>query len=118
MSLTVKEGREYVLGGKVYRSGETVEDVPEKFTRILTGPKGPLELGPDKNRTDPPVTARIETSDDLATLRDEYHALLGKRPFNGWDEAELRTRMAEYRRTDMRAAPAGEYRTTAMEAEE
>jgi hypothetical protein len=117
MSLTVKEGREYVLGGKVYRSGETVEGVPEKFTRILTGPKGPLQHGEAKNRTDLPKPVKAEQPDDMALLRSEYQSLVGRRPFPGWDEAELRSRMAEYRRTDMRAS-SGEYRTTAMEAEE
>lgn len=44
MTLQVKAGCEYVLGGKVYRGGDTVEGVPDKFIKILAGPKGPLEL--------------------------------------------------------------------------
>ncbi|MBY9062308.1 hypothetical protein K7957_05110 [Sphingomonas yunnanensis] len=32
--------------------------------------------------------------EDLGALRDEYHRVLGKRPFNGWDAAELRARIA------------------------
>lgn len=42
MQLVVKPGREYVLGGKVYKAGETV-DAPDKFAPILTAPRGPLE---------------------------------------------------------------------------
>lgn len=32
---------------------------------------------------------------DLAALRAEYQDLAGKRPFNGWDEATLREKIAE-----------------------
>lgn len=128
MSLTVKEGREYVLGGKVYKPGETVEGVQEKFIPILTGHKGPLTRGPASNRTDlPKAKAKVtpvvaqpepEAPDETGLLREEYEKLLGKRAFNGWDASELRRRMAEYQRSDMEAAPAGEYLTTHMVAEE
>lgn len=43
MTLRVKQGREYVLGGKVYRGGDVVDGVPAKFVAVLTGSKGPLE---------------------------------------------------------------------------
>jgi hypothetical protein len=33
--------------------------------------------------------------DDVAALRAEYEAKLGKKPFMGWDADELRKRMAE-----------------------
>lgn len=33
--------------------------------------------------------------DDLTTLRAEYLALLGKKPFNGWDAATLTAKIAE-----------------------
>ena len=35
-----------------------------------------------------------EPTDRLKELRDEYRALVGKKPFAGWDEAELETRIA------------------------
>lgn len=35
-----------------------------------------------------------EPTDRLKELRDEYRALAGKKPFAGWDEAELETRIA------------------------
>lgn len=34
-----------------------------------------------------------EPTDRLKELRDEYRALVGKKPFAGWDEAELETRI-------------------------
>jgi hypothetical protein len=34
--------------------------------------------------------------DPLATARAEYEDVVGKRAFHGWDEAELRRRMAEH----------------------
>ena len=36
----------------------------------------------------------ISATGDLAELRAEYTAALGKKPFNGWDEDELRRRIA------------------------
>lgn len=42
MQLVVRPGREYLLGGRMYKGGETV-DAPDKFVKILTAPKGPLE---------------------------------------------------------------------------
>lgn len=33
--------------------------------------------------------------DHMRALRAEYHDVTGKRPFSGWNEAELRRRMAE-----------------------
>lgn len=32
-------------------------------------------------------------ADDLSRLRTEYHELVGKRPFMGWDAAELQKRI-------------------------
>jgi hypothetical protein len=51
--LRVKQGREYVLGGKVYRGGDIV-DVPEKNARVLTLPKMPLEACDAPGPTDLP----------------------------------------------------------------
>lgn len=33
--------------------------------------------------------------DEIAALRTEYQELFGKRPFNGWDAAELQKRIDE-----------------------
>lgn len=35
-----------------------------------------------------------QTGDDIAALRAEYAKKLGKRPFNGWDAAALREKIA------------------------
>lgn len=34
-------------------------------------------------------------ADEVTELRQEYERVVGKRPFYGWDAAELRRRMAE-----------------------
>lgn len=34
-------------------------------------------------------------ADDLEKLRKDYEELLGKKPFNGWDSAELQKRIDE-----------------------
>ena len=114
MLLRVKPGREYVLGGKVYKSGAEV-DVPEKFARVLVGPKGPLEPGaPSRNPTDLPSPAAAPAN-DTAALRADYEALVGKRPFMGWDAEELKEKMEAYRRRDMTSSG---YTTTALQAKD
>lgn len=60
----VKEGREYVLGGKLYTAGQPVPDVPLKYEWVLTGPKGALERITAAGRTsvaevaEPPKVAK------------------------------------------------------------
>lgn len=34
-------------------------------------------------------------ADDLSALRDQYQAVVGKKPYHGWDADELRKRIAE-----------------------
>lgn len=41
-----------------------------------------------------PEPAPEPAQDDTAALRAEYEAMLGKKPFMGWDADELRKRMA------------------------
>lgn len=50
-----------------------------------------------------PISEPLTT--DKALLREEYMRIVGKRPFNGWGEDELRGRIRAYERRDMRAAP-------------
>lgn len=119
MALIVKQGREYVLGGKVYKSGQAVEGVSPKFIKYLTSHKGPLQEGPDVNKTDLPKKSAEpqKSAEDIERdeLRTEYQKIVGRRAFPGWTSAEIRQRMAtaaegngeprsgEYRRRDMRA---------------
>lgn len=61
MALTVKPGREYVLGGKVYKGGEPVPEgqIQTKYLALLTSAKGPLSEGPATSRTDLPAKAMV-----------------------------------------------------------
>ncbi|MDV3143286.1 MAG: hypothetical protein Q8761_02495 [Sweet potato little leaf phytoplasma] len=36
-----------------------------------------------------------EPADDLAALRDQYQAAVGKKPYHGWDADELRKRITD-----------------------
>ncbi|MBN8292826.1 hypothetical protein JI664_12700 [Rhodobacter sp. NTK016B] len=36
-----------------------------------------------------------EPADDIASVREEYERVVGKRPFMGWDIETLRAKMAE-----------------------
>lgn len=106
MGLKVKAGREYVLGGKVYKDGDAVEGVPDKYARILTAPKGPLEYdtrvivpsdlpaaamkpAPTVEEADAPA----ETSETVAPLTTEALPV----------EAPARPRKGRSHRRDMRA---------------
>lgn len=37
----------------------------------------------------------LPETDDITFLRAEYQRVVGKRPFNGWDAATLRKKIAE-----------------------
>jgi hypothetical protein len=62
MALTVKPGREYVLGGKVYKDGADVpeDQIPAKYKSLLTSAKGPLSAGPVKSPTDLPKATLVQ----------------------------------------------------------
>ena len=85
---------------------------------LLNGPvdvhtsTGPIILGPQEARevdglhpSYEPIYRRssfFEVTDgessadfDLAKLRSDYQELIGKRPFHGWDAAELQRRIDE-----------------------
>ena len=63
-----------------------VKGAPESFS--LDG--GALDH--DKNGK-PGGSTTPEPTDDMAKLRAEYTDLFGKRPFNGWDAAELQAKI-------------------------
>lgn len=56
MRLRVKAGREYVLGGRMYKGGDLV-DVPDKHVKVLTLPKAPLEIADAPKVVDLPKPA-------------------------------------------------------------
>jgi len=41
-----------------------------------------------------PAPAPAPAAGGLSALRDEYEKVVGKRPFNGWDAATLREKIA------------------------
>lgn len=60
-----------------------------------------ISVSADKGGLPPPpadlvaaVAKATPKTDDIKTVRAEYEAKMGKRPFPGWDAAELRRRMA------------------------
>lgn len=88
--------------------GDHFDTKSNSDARVLIGTKRARHIN-DRDRVDlapPPaaVLARVApkaapkpAADDAGALkvaRAEYEAKLGKRPFNGWDIAELRRRMA------------------------
>ncbi|APZ53130.1 hypothetical protein [Salipiger abyssi] len=41
-----------------------------------------------------------DTPDEMAALRAEYEAVIGKRPFYGWDAETLRAKISEHEAED------------------
>lgn len=123
-NVRVKEGREYVFGGILYKSGETVPNVNEKFLNILTGPKGPLELGesvaakkveakelvdlPGLKNT--PPAPKVEEADESAanpkTLA-RAHAFEEDGDDEGESEGKSFSGRGEYQRRDLQATQTG-----------
>lgn len=61
---------------------------------IRSAPENKHALVHDGNGR-PGGAPKPERSDDLASLRAEYQTRFGKRPFMGWNAAELRERLEE-----------------------
>lgn len=99
-----------------YEKGETllVKDEREagKLERLRKAIRVPVEHQP--NPTDLPKQAAVKPTPepDIAALRSDYEALVGKRPFMGWGEDDLREKMATYRRRDLTAA---DYETKSLD---
>lgn len=78
-------------------------DAPDRDARVLIGirkAKDGTTRTPGKVPPPPEDVARkIEqaTGGDVAALRAEYEALVGKRPFMGWTADQLRDRIREAR---------------------
>lgn len=58
-----------------------------RFARVLG------KLGYDRRD----MGAEGQEADELSPLREQYQAIVGKRPFMGWDADTLRQKMAEAR---------------------
>lgn len=46
------------------------------------------------------AAADAEMPDELTLLREEYEAVIGKKPFHGWDAETLRAKIADARDED------------------
>jgi hypothetical protein len=89
-----------------------VFDADKKFARVLIAqkrarahdggePAPAAAQAPQEAPKDPPAVVEPQPTahaapDDLSDLRAEYERVVGKRPFNGWDAAELHERMAAH----------------------
>lgn len=77
--------REYKkLAGKAAANEWSLEELTAKVEEFKSD-KGAGESGTD--------TSSTPSAKSIANLRAEYNELIGKKPFNGWDEAELQKRI-------------------------
>lgn len=74
--------------------GDTFEATP-KDAKLLRALRKAENVRPTADVPPPPpaVAAQI-ANNDMATLRAEYRVVFGRAPFNGWDAAQLRERIA------------------------
>lgn len=102
--------------GVEYGPGEVFE-ASDRDAKALTLVRAAEPAGASGNKTDmPKATKAMEpVEDEITTLRGQYRTRMGKAPYNGWDAAELRKRMADQQGGESRS---GEYRRRDMRAEE
>lgn len=66
---------------------------PKAAKSVEPEPAGEVTT-PESEASAPEVVAPL--ADPLATARDDYERIVGKRWFHGWNETELRRRIAEF----------------------
>lgn len=103
-------------GGREYQPGEVFDALSERDAKALTlvraakvAPAPPAATAGVYERRDMVARDPLDhdrdgrkggserpegDADELATLRDEYLTVVGRRPFNGWDAATLREKIA------------------------
>lgn len=73
------------------KAGDEINDVSGPNSRLLTALGRARLIGEDDKITHVKAEVKAEAKADL---RDEYQRVFGKRPFNGWDEDQLRAKIA------------------------
>jgi len=98
--------RELRYAGRTIVPGEAF-DASEKDAKLL------VAIGKARAAGEAPRVPKTE--EDIVALRGDYETLVGKRPFMGWNAAEIRDKMAAYRRRSLKAS---DYETTNLQAED
>lgn len=62
-----------------------------RYARVF----GKLGYGRSDLVAEEPAVPPAPAADDLTALREQYQAVVGKKPYHGWDADELRKRIAE-----------------------
>ena len=88
---TVYPTRTGRYGTRMLTAGEPVL-VSGPMAREMLALGRATEVAPEGNRAQQGPAK--PAGEDLAALRDEYREKLGKNPFNGWDAATLREKIA------------------------
>lgn len=81
------------------QAGDTFEAKP-KDVRVLEAIRKAKVLRDPVDLSPPPAALVAKVmggpDDDLSAARDEYQAVIGKRPYHGWDVATLREKIAAH----------------------
>lgn len=87
--ILVRLGRAQRVPASLAQSAQPAPVAPQQSAK-----RSDHNIDPDRDGT-----AELQlssTPDPLTAARAEYEAIVGKRAFHGWDESELRRRMAEH----------------------
>lgn len=86
---------------KEYKAGQEFSVLSDDEADRLARRNKAERVGAAKNPTDLPESPAASAAPDLAAARREYEETVGRRPYHGWDVAELRSRANNYRTTNM-----------------
>ncbi|TAZ20763.1 hypothetical protein ELH77_19350 [Rhizobium ruizarguesonis] len=83
------------------RVGYTLPDAPDAPAQSGGGQTTPA---PSAGQTTPvPEPEETEDEKELKKVREDYERVTGKRPYYAWDAAELRRRIADFRKEEAQA---------------
>lgn len=91
----------FTYATRALRAGQGFITKTDRDARILeaigkaTRKRAAGKIAPPPAPLKKKIGEAVQGSDDLAALRAEYKVATGKRAFNGWDAAELRSRIAK-----------------------
>lgn len=87
----IAQGEEFMARDGDVRVLQAVRHATLAPREMTTLPEMPASLKGKVSKAVPTI------DEDIKALREEYFAVIGKKPFNGWDAAALREKIAEAR---------------------
>lgn len=87
-----------LIATKRFRYGTRHLEADDLFEASSRDARVLKAIGKAKDAESQPEVQKAMAEVDLADLRVRYAAIVGKRPFNGWDAETLKAKIAEARK--------------------